>query len=97
MRYTKADIGKTVEPHVSKNFDLSCWADSEPQMPSGEYKPCPTCGDPEHKRMGTGQVRHDFINRTSKNLNGYIAKPGVNVEFFICGTCDGEGEIWVND
>lgn len=85
MRYTKQDMGKTVAPHLPQSFITD-----EPTLPSGEYAPCPTCNT-------KGTVRIDFINRTSKNLNGYIAKPGVNVEYRECSRCEGTGEVWIED
>jgi hypothetical protein len=53
--------------------------------------------DPSKNRIGSGKIRHDFINRFAKNLNGYISKPGVAVVEYLCEVCEGTGEVWIND
>lgn len=95
-RYTQADIGRVLPPLPQRS-----WVPEE-ELPQGHTQPCPMCGvvddrDPSKNRIGSGKIRHDFINKTAKTINGYCILPGVAVVEYECEVCHGEGEVWIND
>ncbi len=72
------------------------------ELPSGHEEPCPMCGivddrDPSKNRLGTGKVRHDFINRYTKIVNKVTMLPGVALVEYPCEVCEGTGAVWIND
>jgi hypothetical protein len=76
MPYTRADIGKTVAPHIPQPLheEQVQFTDDRPDEPVK----CPIC-------KGTGEVRFDYINKHKVIINGYVFKPGVNV---VCKPCE---------
>jgi len=95
-RYTKQDIGRVLPP-----VNVLSWI-KPTELPEGHEEPCPMCGvvddrDPSKNRLGTGTIRHDFINQLPKTVNGYIFKPGVSLVEYLCEVCNGTGSVWVNE
>jgi len=72
------------------------------ELPQGHTEPCPMCGvvddrDPSKNRIGSGKIRHDFINRNAKMVNKHLTLPGVAMVEYECDVCKGTGEVWRND
>jgi len=95
-RYTQADIGRVLPP-----VNTLSWV-KPTELPQGHTEPCPMCGvvddrDPSKNRIGSGKIRHDFINRNAKIINNHLALPGVAMVEYECDVCKGTGEVWRND